>query len=62
MSREDGTQAEDRGRTEAPTGIQAVVSDKVAVPEKAVAIDGKMKLPAACCGVSKRNCAVAIPT
>ena len=43
MSRKDGTRAEDRGRTEAPAEIQAVVSDKVAVPEKAVVIDGKIK-------------------
>ena len=39
MSREDGTQAEDRVRTEAPAGIQAEV------PDKAVAIDGKIKKP-----------------
>ena len=43
MSRENGTQAEDLDRTEAPAGIQAVVSDKVAVPEKAVVINGKIK-------------------
>jgi hypothetical protein len=45
MSREDGTQAVDRVRTEAPAGIQAEVPDKAAVPEKAVAIDGKIKKP-----------------
>lgn len=43
MSRVDGTQAEDRGRTEAPAGIQAVVSDKAAVTEKAVVIDSKIR-------------------
>ncbi|MBW2055075.1 MAG: hypothetical protein JRI29_05165 [Deltaproteobacteria bacterium] len=43
MSREDGTQAEDRGRTEAPARIQAVVSDKAAVPGKAVVIEGKIR-------------------
>ena len=45
MSREDGTQAEDRGRTKAPAGNQAEVSDKAAGPEKAVAIDGNIKKP-----------------
>ena len=45
MSRKDGTQAEDRVRTEAPAGIQAEVSDNAAVPEKAVAIDGNIKKP-----------------
>jgi hypothetical protein len=39
MSREDGTQAEDRGRTEAPAGIQA------AVPGKAVVIGGNRIKP-----------------
>jgi DNA-binding beta-propeller fold protein YncE len=43
MSRVAGTQAEDRGRTEAPAGIQAVVSDKAAVSGKAVVIDGKIR-------------------
>jgi hypothetical protein len=43
MSRVHGTRAEDRGRTEVPVGIQAVVLDKAAVPEKAVGIDGKVK-------------------
>ena len=43
MSRAHGTQAEDQGRTEAPVGVQAVVLDKAAVPEKAVGIDGKIK-------------------
>ena len=39
MRREDGTQAEDRGRTDAPAGIQA------AVPGKAVVIGGNIKKP-----------------
>ena len=43
MSREDGTQVEDRGRTEVPVGIPAEVSDKAAVPGKAVVIDGKIR-------------------
>jgi hypothetical protein len=43
MSREDGTQAEDRGRTEAPVGIPAEVSDKASVPGKAVVIEGKIR-------------------
>ena len=41
----DGTQAKDRVGTEGPAGIQTVVSDKAAVPEKAVGIDGKVKEP-----------------
>ena len=45
MSRVDGTQAEDQVRTEVPAVIQAEVSDKAAVPEKVVAIDGKIKKP-----------------
>ncbi len=45
MSREDGTQAEDRVRTEVPAGIQAEVLDNAAVPEKAVEIDGNIKKP-----------------
>jgi hypothetical protein len=45
MSRVHGMQAKDRDRTEAPVGIQAVVSDKAAVPEKAVGIDVKIKKP-----------------
>jgi hypothetical protein len=43
MIRGDGMQAEDRGRTETPAGIQAVGSDKAAVLEKAVVTDGKIK-------------------
>jgi hypothetical protein len=39
----DGTQAKDRVGTEGPAGIRAVVLDTVAVPEKAVGIDGKIK-------------------
>ena len=41
MRREDGTQAEDRGRTEAPAGV----SDKAVVPGKAVVIGGNIKKP-----------------
>jgi hypothetical protein len=41
MSRVDGTQAEDRGRTETPDVIPAEGSDKAAVAGKAVGIDGK---------------------
>ena len=41
MSRVDGTQAEDRGRTETPDVIPADGSDKAAVAGKAVGIDGK---------------------
>jgi hypothetical protein len=41
MSRVNGTPAVDRGRTEAPAGIQAVVSEKAAVPEKDTGTDGK---------------------
>ncbi len=43
MSRVHGTLAEDQGRTEDPVGVQALVLDKAAVPEKAVGIDGKLK-------------------
>jgi len=45
MSRVDGTQAEDQGRTEDPAGIQVGVSDKAGVPGKAAAAGGNINKP-----------------
>jgi len=41
MSRVEGKQAEDQGRTKSPAGIQAKVADKDAVLGKVMVIDGK---------------------